>query len=193
MRHLAVATAASTAGVAEPRRSSVAAMRPKWAFELVLGAFALLFAAVTGLFSNRMIVSPPDPEGALAFMNEHHLHGNILNNFGFGQYLIWHAAPASRIFVDGRYDLAYPPAVMRDYLAFIRDLPGAAAVLTKYPHDYVLIAPDDPAVLVMQWARGWTEIYRDQDCILYARAGSAAAAIPEAPVTGHAPDPEYFP
>jgi hypothetical protein len=191
MRHLAVASGA--AGSAGPRQSRAEVIRPKWIFELMLGVFALLFAAITGLFSNRMIVAPPDPEGALAFMNEHDLHGNILNNFGFGQYLIWHAAPASKIFVDGRYDLAYPPAVMRDYLAFIRNQPGAAAVLTRYPHDYVLIAPDDPAVVVMERARGWTEIYRDPDCILYARKGSPAAAIAGVPVTGHPPDPEYFP
>jgi hypothetical protein len=193
MRHLAVATGALAPGSAEPRGEVAEPMRPKWIFELVLCGFALLFAAITGVFSSRMMVSPPDPEGALAFMQAHDLHGNILNNFGFGQYLIWHAAPGSKIFVDGRYDLAYPPAVMRDYLTFIRNLPGAAAVLTKYPHDYVLIAPDDPAVVVMQGARGWREIYRDPDCILYARRDSAAASIAGIPAIGHPPDPEYFP
>ncbi len=193
MRHLALATGAVAPGSAEPRRPRAAPLRPRWIFELLLAGFALMFAAMAGMLSNRMIVSPPDPEGALAFMNEHDLHGNILNNFGWGLFLIWHAAPASKIFVDGRYDLAYPPAVMRDYLDFIRNQPGAATVLTKYPHDYVLIAPDDPAVLVMQRARGWTEIYRDPDCILYARKDSAAAAIAGVPVTGHPPDPEYFP
>jgi hypothetical protein len=191
MRHLAVATGTAAASSAEAREPRAAAMRPKWILEMVLGAFALFFGAASGLFSNRMIVSPPDPAGALAFMNDHDLHGNILNNFGWGLYLIWHAAPASKVFVDGRYDLAYPPEVMRDYLNFIRNQPGAAAVLTKYPHDFVLIAPDDPAVLVMARAHGWREIYRDADCILYARKGSAATA--GVPVIGHPPDPEYFP
>jgi hypothetical protein len=193
MRHLAVATGGVAPGAQEPRDSPAAPMRPKWIFELVLGAFALFFAAITGLFSPRMTVSPPDPEGALIFMKQHNLHGNILNNFGWGLYLVWHAAPDSKIFVDGRYDLAYSPAVMHDYLMFIRDQPGALAVLAKYPHDLVLIAPDDPAVAVMKRADGWTVIYRDSDCILYARKDSVAAAISGVPVKGHAPDPEYFP
>jgi hypothetical protein len=193
MRHLAVATGTVTSGSAQPRESRGAKMRPNWIFELVLGAFAVIFAAMTGLFSNRMWVSPPDPEGAVAFMNEHDLHGNILNNFGWGFYLIWHVTPASKVFIDGRYDLAYPPAVINDFVTFIRDRPGALTMLAKYPSDFVLIKPDDPPVKAMKRARDWTMIYRDSDCILYARKGSAAASIPGVPVTGHAPDPEYFP
>lgn len=193
MRHLATAKQAAAAGPAQAARPRAAPICPNWIFELLLGAFALFFAAVTGLFSNRLKVSPPDPQGAMVFMTEHGLRGNILNNFGWGLYLVWHAEPASKIFVDGRYDLAYPPGVMRDYLTFIRDRPGALAVLSKYPHDFVLITPEDPAVQVMKRARGWTLIYRDADCLLYARKHSAAAAIPGVPVTGQAPNPEYFP
>lgn len=193
MRHLAVARQTSAPAAARPAGPLPPPMRPNWIFELLLGAFAVYFAAITGLFSNRLKVSPPDPQGAVVFMREHGLHGNILNNFGWGLYLVWHGEPASKIFVDGRYDLAYPPGVMRDYLTFIRDRPGALAVLSKYPHDFVLITPDDPAVRVMKRAPGWTLVYRDSDCILYARKHSAAAAIPGVPVAGRAPDPEYFP
>src|SRR5437016_262903 len=72
--------------------------------------------------------------------------------FGWGEYLIWHAVPADKVFFDGRYDTVYPFKLIRDYLEFYFNEPGAAAVLDSYPHDFVLIGrraggpPDGAAV-----------------------------------------------
>jgi hypothetical protein len=54
-----------------------------------------------GLFSTRLAPDRAYPAAALAFMNERSLHGKVLGEFGWGEYLIWHAAPQDKIFIDG--------------------------------------------------------------------------------------------
>ena len=97
-------------------------------------------------------------------MNAHGLHGNVLGEFGWGEYLIWHAAPADKVFIDGRYDTVYPFKVIGDYLEFYFDQPGAGAVLDSYPHDFVLIGPHAPARRLMERRRDWKLLYRDDNC-----------------------------
>jgi hypothetical protein len=194
MRHLAIATGAAAPGTSPPARNSGSSASPASGLtQVVLAALAVILAVRTGLISSEMPAIPPTPSGAVAFMGEHGLHGNVLNNFVWGEYLIWHLASQSKIFIDGRYDLAYSPRVVSDYVSFIRDRPGADAVLTGYPHDFVLISPDDGAEHLMVRATDWTVIYRDPDCILYARKDSGAARIAGVPVIGRARTPDFFP
>ncbi|MFI5352102.1 MAG: hypothetical protein ACHQZS_03990 [Candidatus Binatales bacterium] len=146
---------------------------------------AILLAAYSGLFSNRLPASAPFPAGAVAFMQQHGLGGNLLCDFNWGEYLIWHNAPRSRVFIDGRYDTVYPSSVIRDYLAFYFDQPRGAEVLAAYPHDFVLVPPLSGAAYLTSRSPDWTLVYRDPVAMLFARTDSAAAAIP--PVRGDAP------
>src|SRR5258708_920801 len=70
-------------------------------------SIAIVLAIFGGLFSRRLILGSDTPIGALAFVREHHLHGNVLSNFAHGEYLIWHL-PDSKVFIDRRYDTVYP-------------------------------------------------------------------------------------
>jgi hypothetical protein len=154
---------------------------------------AAMLAAYSGIFSAGLRMDKPYPSGAVAFMRAHDLHGNILGDFGWGEYLIWHTAPASKVFIDGRYDTVYPYALIDRYIAFYFDRPGAQALLTAYPHDLVLIPPASRAYDLMRRQADWRLIYRDADSALFARATSAAANIFGAPVVGVAPKVGYFP
>ena len=154
-------------------------------------SIAAVLAVVAGLFSTRLVVGPDSPVGAVAFMNRYQLHGNLLSNFGSGEYLIWHL-PTSRVFIDGRYDTVYSSKVVDQYLAFINGRPDASRVLNAYPHDYVLLPADSPALRVMARALEWKLIYRDGNWMLFARAHSAAAKIPGVPISGTAPPRAIF-
>ncbi len=154
---------------------------------------AAMLAAYSGIFSARLLMDKPYPSGAVAFMEAHDLHGNLLADFGWGEYLIWHTAPASKVFIDGRYDTVYPYALIDRYIAFYFDRRGAQALLTAYPHDLVLIPPASRAYNLMLRQAGWKLIYRDADSALFTRADSAAAKISGAPVAGVAPRLGYFP
>ena len=159
----------------------------------IVAALAVVVVVYTGLFSSRLREDSHYPAGAVAFMKEHELRGNVLGDFNWGEYLIWHCAPQSKVFLDGRYDTVYPFKIIDDYIVFRIDYRGGAArILDAYPHDFVLIPPDFEAHGVILKSARWKLIYRDQDSALFARA-DLAARIPNIPVSGTAPKESYFP
>ncbi len=183
-RHFDLVRQKWRAGLAPPMS------RPVNRWVIVALCVALMFKM--GLFSKHLDGDQPYPADALAFMHAHHLEGRIFNEWGWGGYLIWHAAPGSKVFVDGRDDTVYPLEVVRQYLQFHFDLPGAAHVLDAYPHDFVLIAASAPARHLMEQRRDWKLLYRDDYSLLYARASAPAANLPGLPVIGAA-HPGGFP
>lgn len=155
-------------------------------------AFAATAAACAGVASPRLQTDGAYPSGAVAFMRRNNLSGHVLNDFGWGEYLIWHLYPRSKVFVDGRYDTVFSDRIIKDYLDFHFDLPRGSEVLGSYAHDFVLISPEGKTYDLMTRAREWQVVYRDPSAVLFARAGSPATKIPGAPVTGLAPA-GYFP
>ena len=189
-RHGSIASArvglsAPPGNASAPPRGSLITQLP-----LVLAAFVLL--AGTGFFSNRLTAREKYPAGAVAFMQSHDLHGNILDDFLWGEYLIWHMSHDSKVFIDGRYDTVYPQDVLGAFMLFHFDQPGADTILANWPHDYVMLPPGDLANRVIARHPEWKLIYRDRDTLLYARAGSAAAKIAGVPIEGVNP-PTAFP
>jgi len=156
-------------------------------------AVAAMLAFHGGIFSPHLRTDKPYPDGAVAFMRQHNLRGNILDDFNWGEYLIWHTAPESRVFIDGRYDTVYPYAIIAQYIDFYFDRRGAPAVLAEYPHDLVLIPPTAKAYELMRRQSDWRLIYHDANSALFARANSPAAKMPEAPALGISPQVTYFP
>jgi hypothetical protein len=143
-------------------------------------SIAIVLAVIGGLFSSRLVVDTDLPVGAVAFMHEHNLHGNVLSNFADGEYLIWHL-PDSRVFIDGRYDTVYPQKIIHEYLDFINARPEAMSVLRAYPHDFVLLPSNSRALIVIRQAPEWTLIYRDENWTLFARTSTPAANLPDNP------------
>ncbi|HEY2524336.1 MAG TPA: hypothetical protein VGI29_04705 [Candidatus Binataceae bacterium] len=160
--------------------------------QLVIFALCVALMLKTDVFSRRLDPDQPYPAGALAFMRSHQLSGRILNDWNWGDYLIWHAAPACKVFIDGRDDTVYPLEVVRQYLLFRFDLPNGYRILDAYPHDYVLISRSAQARQVMERRRDWKLLYRDDNALLYARASAPAASLPNLPVIGAA-SPVAFP
>lgn len=159
-------------------------------------AIAALLAAYAGLLSPYLRNDKPYPAGAVAFMKKHNLHGNLLGDFDWGEYLIWHTAPTSKVFIDGRYDTVYPYAIIDQYIGFYFDLSGAPAVLTAYPHDLVLIPPTSRAYTLMAGQLEWKLIYRDTVSALFVRRTSPAAmlsAIADTPAPSRTANVGYFP
>jgi hypothetical protein len=154
----------------------------------LLAISALLVALLGGTFSNRLKTWKPVPAGAVAFIERHGLHGNILNQYEWGEYLAWHLGNDSRVFIDGRCELVYPDRLIRQYATFFYGLAGADAMLGTFPHDFVLIGPHTKGYEVVSNDRRWQLIYSDATAALFARA-----ALPVAPpVAGEVAD-TYFP
>jgi hypothetical protein len=162
--------------------------------QILIAAIGAILLIGSGLLSPTLRAGSSKPVGAIAFMREHRLSGNVMSDFSWGEYLIWHQAPGSKVFIDGRYDTVYPPEVIDDYLAFHYGGPRAAEVLRKYPHDFILMSPNDDAALEsIDAATEWKRIYRDANSVLYARADSAAAQIPPVDLQAERAPASYFP
>lgn len=175
-----------------PVVAAIAQRRASGANQAVLGAIAIAVLYAGNFFSSRLPADEQFPAAAATFMQRHHLGGNLLCRFRWGEYAIWHLAPGSRVFIDGRYDTVYPMNVIRAYLRFHFDAPGGALALSRWPNDFVMISPLSKSADLMRAQSGWKLIYRDGSTLLYARAGSPAAQIAGVPVTGHNP-PSTFP
>ena len=100
---------------------------------------AMALFLVGGTFSNRLKDQKPAPTGALAFMQQHNIHGNILPQFEWGAFLIWHMGDKIKVFIDARDDLVYPQPLEVRYAIFFYGMEGADTLLDAYPHDYILM------------------------------------------------------
>ncbi len=146
-------------------------------------------AWVGGFFTGRLRMKGGYrcPAGAVAFMKQHGLQGNILSEFSWASYVMWHLGPQSRIFIDERAETLYTDKILKDYVAFYFDWPGAERVLGEYPQQFVLVPPGSGGFAATARNPGWKLIYRDNVAALFALAGSPAAAEFPAPVKGFSP------
>jgi hypothetical protein len=196
MRNMAFAVIACTAPLARHSSLLIASIKraPKMqprapvAVQMLVFAGAIFLVVSARIFSPSLPIYADYPVGAVAFMQHNHLSGNILSSYEWGGYLIWHEAPASKVFFDS-FDERYPQTVQYDYLSLIAADSHAPLVLARYPHDYVLAPASSPLDLMLSKRTEWALIYRDPVCALYARAGSAA--LPK-PISAPAP-PSAFP
>ena len=163
----------------------------RWVMEILIALVALGFARYSGILKPGIDASG-SPAGALDFMNSHGLAGDVLADYAWGGFVIWHGAPGTKVFIDGRYDLGYPPDVIADFMALDRGQPGGAHALTAYSTDFVLMKRGWPQSKMVDSQPDWRLIYSDDVANLYARANSHAARLAGVPFKGTA-GPVMFP
>ncbi len=175
-------------------RAVAARPAPAWrAFHAAIAVLAVGVAIRTGLLSNTLVAAEQKPVGAVAFMREHGLHGNVLCEFGWADYLLFHDAARAKIFIESIFEAYYPHQVQSDFAAITYAEPGAARVLDAYPNDFVLMPTGSPAYGLLMAQAGWRLIYRDPVSALFARAGSPAAALAGVPRLARSAPPSVFP
>jgi hypothetical protein len=163
--HLALAVAKRARSETDSR-SDDSEPRP-----MLIAVILVIVGFAGGVLSPRLSTWEPVPAGAVAFMKERNLRGNILNLFEWGGYVAWHL-PESRIFIDTRTELVYPDALLREYAEFYYGLPGARRALDGYPTDFVLMKSATRGSRLVESDRAWKVIYQDSDATLFAPASS---------------------
>jgi hypothetical protein len=164
---------------------------PAW----MIAICAIAVVLVGGTFSNRLKTWKPVPTGAIAFMQQHKLHGNILPQFEWGSYVLWHMGDAFKVYIDPRGELVYTDKQEGDYAKFYYGMDGADKLLEAYPHDYVLMGVRTKGADLVRKDPRWHLLYSDQTAALFGRV-----AIPgEGPAVGNVAGPDgkaadtYFP
>ncbi len=155
-------------------------------FGQLFAATAAILLMLNSLFTGTLVSSMPSPGGAVAFMKKHHLQGNLLSVFNWGEYLIWHLAPETKVFIDGRYDTVYPLEIITQAMDFAEGSPKAEKVLDAYKHDFVMVPPDTGAWQSMSAAPTWKLLYRDQNVGLFGPSRLVLSGV-VTPVVASAP------
>jgi hypothetical protein len=128
-------------------------------------------AVVLGFPSSSALVeqvNEANPVKAVDFLKHSGLSGRLLNDYGYGGYLVW-ATPDRPVFIDGRADLYEPAGVLADYMRLMSLDTDPQPMLDKYRIDYCLFALGEPIVRVLPLIPGWKKIYADEKSVVFAR------------------------
>ncbi len=115
------------------------------------------------------------PQSAVQYLLKHPVQGRVLNEYGWGGYLIWSGAPRNAIFIDGRADIYEFEGVLSDYLSIVRLESNAFQLLKKYDVQACLIPRDGPLNTALAAIPGWERVYQDRVAALYVRKTVATA------------------
>ena len=136
-------------------------------FGLLLLVVLVKAASVYPASMNEEYINKHQPVGAVAYLNQRHPPGEILNSYNWGGYLIWHL-PEYPVFADGRTDL-YGDAVLGDWFRLVRAEDGWQAGLQKWSVNLVLLEPSMPLVIELRHDPDWELLYQDDISVLYGR------------------------
>lgn len=95
------------------------------------------------------------------------LTGPVLNNYGFGGYLIFSGiAP----FIDGRADM-YGDDFLKAYLKALglKSSQSLEEMLEKYAIEWTLLIPGTPAVALLDHLPEWQRFYADEVAVIHVR------------------------
>jgi hypothetical protein len=107
------------------------------------------------------------PVGAVEYIKNHHVMGNLLTEFEWGEYLIWNLFPQCKVALDGRYETVYPEGLANQYFDFINGRNNWRDFLKKYPPEMILINNRGRIYSLIRADQQWSQVYNDQGCALF--------------------------
>ncbi|MFQ5342278.1 MAG: hypothetical protein ACE5F6_12100 [Anaerolineae bacterium] len=159
-------------------RTPTAHPRLNWAILAWLALFTIALSpwvrpslAVDRL--NPQLVESSTPVGAMNYIADHALEGNIFHVQGYGDYLIWRLWPQQRSFIDGRVHL-YDESFVQDYMLTFYDDDWESRI-ARYDIRYLLLPKDDSRAETMikdaRSSENWTLLYEDEHSVLFEKQG----------------------
>ncbi len=121
------------------------------------------------------------PLKAVAYLRSHPVRGPMLNEYGWGGYMIWALSPQHKVFIDGRADIYEYAGVLSDYLDIVRLEPRTLPLLRTYGIQSCLISRKAPLATLLAALPDWEQVYADDVSVLFVRkqtpqAGSAVGS-----------------
>jgi hypothetical protein len=137
-----------------------------------LAALCLAFPSARNLAAQ---VEDNSPVKAVEFLRANHLSGPMLNDYGFGGYLIW-ATPEYPVMMDGRTDMYEWTGFLAEYgnWALMRTDPNLLP--DKYKVNFCLLSRHSSMVLLLPLMHEWKVAYTDNNSAILVRDPSASAA-----------------
>lgn len=139
-----------------------------WA--LCLGVVA---AAVAGLFPPALRAAPAGfgaaqfPVEAVEYLRTHRPQGRMLNEYGWGGYVIWELGDGYPVFIDGR-NIMYGRKITEDSLTFQFTAGGWEELLERYRIGWTLYPTGSRLTRALK-ERGWKVLHEDATATVLAR------------------------
>jgi len=126
----------------------------------IVGTLIVIGLAMSGMlrygFNAKYV-----PSAALEFIKSEDLTGNMFNNDEFGDYVIYAAWPAYKVFIDGRTDM-YGAARVKEYLKVAQAEAGWEGILEKYKITWVWHDSNSVLSKILLEKSDWKLVYSDR-------------------------------
>lgn len=109
------------------------------------------------------------PQGAVEYLRQRPLAGPVLNQDGWGDYLIWTLGPAHKVFIDSRTLLYEESGAYADYTHIMLVEPETAFLLGKYGIEVCLIGRNERLATFLEASPDWERSYEDGLSTLFLR------------------------
>jgi len=129
-----------------------------WINCLVLALLALAVVGATAPVYVQAVdskrVARDFPVQAAGYLVTHPLPGHMLNQYGWGGYLVYRLSPSGqRVFIFGDAALA-GDALLQDYAGLIYLAPNQPQLLDRYRINWVIFRDDDPLITELKQEHG---------------------------------------
>jgi hypothetical protein len=131
-------------------------------------SLALLIALTALVLPRRglAVAANITPAAAVDAVVANHVEGPVLNDYGFGGYLIFRGF---KVFIDGRADF-YGDAFIKRYAeAIALQSDEFFKLVDQYGIAWTLLPPDRPAVRMLDRLPGWRRLYGDDIAVVHVR------------------------
>jgi hypothetical protein len=102
------------------------------------------------------------PVGALEFIKQNRLTGNLATAFDWGSYALWKLYPQCKILVDGRYEEVYPDHAFAAAMRFSQKGERWWEVLREFPTDVVVLPKQIYRQADLAFLPEWKFVYQDE-------------------------------
>lgn|GEM_PF-1779276 len=126
------------------------------------------------------------PERGVGFVKELEpplrIEGPMLNEFGYGGYLVFHLWPEYPVYIDGRTDLVYPPEHVQAYVEALADPKAFAREVQRHDLQWVFVdnAPHAGARAFLDADPAWVLVHASRRALIYVRADGPNADLAKA-------------
>ena len=135
-------------------------------FSAALALFPLYAALMVLLQSSGLkldYAGDSCPVGAVNFLKQQGVQGNLLVPFNYGSYALWQLRGKMRVSMDGRYDLVYSPATYQRVGDFFNARGDWQTLLTTPVPQAVLVPRMDRVFDRLMMDPAWTYAWHDRD------------------------------
>jgi hypothetical protein len=115
------------------------------------------------------------PARAVALMDRAGVEGNLLVDFDWGEYVIWHLGPRVKVSIDGRRETVYSSQALARDLEFREARPGWRVLLQTGDPNFALLRRGSPCEQRLREEPGWKVAYEDRLSTLLVRQASPLA------------------